>query len=197
MSEILGIDRTLIRVGSLGALFLSLAFAAFVLRRSGTENRLVAGLRERFVFGIPWGTVIVLAAVYALYYLLQGGGQDGGPVITGFRSWSLWYPQGTIFSSFAHASESHLLGNLFGALAFAPIAEYAWRHYPDEAVESTEGWRGNPYARIAVFVVGVFAVGLLGSVIVPGAVIGFSGVVFAFAGFALVTFPIEIGRAHV
>lgn len=188
--SVLGLDETLLHYGSLALLAISLLITGVVLRRFGEGTRLVAGLRERFVFGIPWGTVIILTAVYALYYLLQGGGQDGGPVITGFRSWSLWYPQGTLFSPFAHASESHLMGNLFGALAFAPIAEYAWRHYPDEQTESTAGWRGNPHARIGVFVVTVLVVGVLGSIIVPGAVIGFSGLVFAFAGFALVTFPI-------
>lgn len=189
MSE-LGVDETLLRFGSLAALAFALFLAGFVLKRFGGNTRLFAEVRERFVFGVPWGTVVVLAVVYAFYYLFQGGGQDGGPIITGFRSWSLWYPQGTLFSSFAHSSDSHLVGNLFGALAFAPIAEYAWRHYPDGRTEPTDGWRGNPYARIGLFVVVVLVVGILGSVVVPGAVIGFSGIVFAFAGFALVTFPI-------
>ena len=193
MSE-LGVDERLLRTGSLAVLGVVLVLTGFVLRRFGGETRLGSELRERFVFGIPWGTVVAIAAVYALYYLVQGGGQDGGPIVTGFRSWSLWYPQGTLLSSFAHGSRSHLIGNLFGTVAFAPIAEYAWRHYPD-GDEPAEGWRGDPHARIGVFVVAVFLVGVLGSVVVPGAVIGFSGVVFALAGFALVTFPIATALA--
>lgn len=188
MGELLGVDTTVLRLVSLILLGLSILITAAVLRTLGDDPPLVSGLRERFVFGIPWGTVIVIVTVYAFYYLLQGGGEDGGPVVTGFRSWSLWYGQGTLFSSFAHSSESHLMGNLFGALTFAPIAEYAWRHYPERLDD--DGWQTNPYARIALFVAGVFLVGLLGSIIVPGAIIGFSGVVFAFAGFALITFPL-------
>jgi hypothetical protein len=189
MSEVLGIDETLLRVGSLVALAGGLAASAFVLSRVEDPTRLLAGLRERFVFGAPWGTITVIALVVAVYYLLQGGGKAGGPIVTGFRSWSLWYPQGMLFSSFAHFSDGHLTGNLIGTVAFAPLAEYVWRHYPDEA--DLTGWRANPYARIGLFVLGVGAVGILGSVIVPGAVIGFSGVVFAFAGFTIVTAPIK------
>ena len=188
----LGIDETLLRIVSLGALAGALLLCGFVLARLGEdENRLVAGLRERFVFGIPWGTAIVILLVYAIYYLVQGGGKPGGPIVVGFRSWSLWYPESILLSSFTHASESHLMGNLFGALAFAPIAEYAWRHCPENREDERMGdWWDNHYLRIAVFVLAVFVVGVLGSLIVPGPVIGFSGVVFAFAGFALVTFPI-------
>jgi len=188
----LGIDETLLRIVSLGTLAGALVLCGFVLARLGEdEDSLAAGLRERFVFGIPWGTAIVMLLVYATYYLVQGGGKAGGPVVVGFRSWSLWYPESILFSSFTHASKSHLIGNLFGTLAFAPIAEYAWRHYPENRDHERPGdWWDNPYARIALFVLAVFLVGLLGAVIVPGPVIGFSGVVFAFAGFALVTFPI-------
>ena len=193
MSE-LAVDERLLRTGSLAVLGVVLVFTGVVLRRFGAETRLAAELRERFVFGVPWGTVIVIAAVYALYYLVQGGGQDGGPIVTGFRSWSLWYPQGTLLSAFTHGNRPHLIGNLFGAVAFAPIAEYAWRHYPD-GDDSPAGWRGDPHARIGVFVGAVVLVGVLGSVVVPGAVIGFSGVVFALAGFALVTFPIATALA--
>jgi membrane associated rhomboid family serine protease len=184
----LGIDERLLRTGSLAVLAVVLLVTVFVLRRFGEETRLGAELRERFVFGVPWGTVIVIAAVYAIYYLVQGGGQDGGPIVTGFRSWSLWYPQGMLLSAFTHGSEAHLFGNLFGTVTFAPIAEYAWRHYPDG--ERADGWPNDPHARIGAFVAAVFLVGVLGSVVVPGAVIGFSAVVFALAGFALVTFPI-------
>lgn len=188
MSEVLGIDERLLRVGSLAVFAVALALSAFVLDRLGDRDRLLAGPRERFVFGVPWGTILVVAFVVAAYYLIQGGARAGGPIVTGFRSWSLWYPQGILFSSFTHLNDAHLVGNMVGTVAFAPVAEYAWRHYPATEVS---GWRGNPHARIGIFVGGIVLVGVLGSVIVPGAVIGFSGVVFAFAGFTIITAPVK------
>jgi membrane associated rhomboid family serine protease len=187
MSEVLGFDETLLRVGSYLALALAVLVAALVLSRLGDYSRLLAGPRERFVYGVPWGTLVTVAVVVAIYYGLQGGGKPGGPIITGFRSWSLWYPQGILLSSFAHFSDGHLVGNMTGTVVFAPLAEYIWGHYPDQP---KSGWRGDPRARIAVFVAAVGLVGILGSIVVPGAVIGFSGVVFAFAGFTIITAPV-------
>jgi len=180
----LGVDDALLETGSRLALVAALAVAAAVLVWLDDGDRLDP-LRERFVLGVPWGTVTVVAGLVAVYYLLQGGGRAGGPVVEGFRSWSVWYPQGVLLSSFAHASESHLTGNVFGTLAFAPLVEYIWRHHPEGATRIQ-----HPFARIGVFVLGVVAVGLAGALFVPGAVIGFSGVVFALAGFALVVRPL-------
>lgn len=192
MSQVPGVDETLLRIVSYVLLGVALLVSAAVLTRLSDEDGILAPLRERFVYGIPWGTVIVVVAVYGFYYLVQGGGQDGGPIVVGFRSWSLWAPGTMLFSSFAHANESHLIGNLFGTLAFAPLVEFAWGHYPRERetrILPSSLWK--PPVRIALFVVAVFLAGVAGSLIVPGAVIGFSGVVFAFAGFAVVTLPIR------
>jgi membrane associated rhomboid family serine protease len=186
-----GIDDSLLHWASLGALIFALLISVIVVTRFSERSDLIAPLRKRFVLGVPWGTAIVVVAVYAFYHLVQGGGEPGGPIITGFRSWSLWYPQSMVFSSFAHASKGHLISNLLGTVAFAPIAEYAFSHYPTErGTQTFTSWRTNPFARIVFFVVTVVLVGLLGSLLVPGAVIGFSGVVFAFAGFAIVTRPL-------
>jgi membrane associated rhomboid family serine protease len=179
--------RIVSRVGLIGALLLSLV----VVTRFSDDGSLLAPLRKRFVLGVPWGTVIVILLVYAVYRVVQGGGEPGGPIVVGFRSWSLWYPQGLLLSSFSHSSESHLIGNLLGTVAFAPIVEYAWSHYPRQrGSQSFSSWRTNPFVRIGVVVVATVLVGIGGALFVPGAVIGFSGVVFAFAGFALVTRPI-------
>lgn len=191
------IDETLFRLVSIGALAGTLILSLVIVTRFGDRD-VFEPLHERFVFGLPWGTLVVLLGVYLVFYLVQGGGRDGGPIITAFRSWSFWYPEGVLFSSFAHASNSHLTSNLLGTVAFAPIVEYAWGHYPPEEndgnVDDSGGMRhqlfATPPGRIALFVAGVFAVGLLDSLFVPGAVIGFSGVVFAFAGFALVVRPL-------
>lgn len=189
------LDEAVVSYGSLALLFLAVVLSILVVTRYSDGRSLFAPLRERFVLGIPWGTVIVIAAVYAFFYLVQGGGRDGGPLVTAFRSWSFWYPQGLFASSFSHASHSHLIGNLLGTLAFAPVVEYAWGHYPStESSTRIEAWKvrffGTPAGRITVFVAGVFLAGILGAMFVPGAIIGFSGVVFALAGFALVARPL-------
>jgi len=184
------IDEVLLEYVSIGALVVALALSVVVLRH-GEDRRLLEPIRERFVLGVPWGTVLIILGLYAVYFLAQGGDQSGGPIVAGFRSWSIWYPQGIVFSSFAHASDSHITGNVLGTVAFAPIVEYAWSHYPRErGSQSFSSWRTNPFARIGLFVVGVIVAGLLDSLFVPGAIIGFSGVVFVFAGFAVVTAPI-------
>jgi len=169
-------------------------------------------LRSRLLFGVPWGTLIVVAGLAGVYYLLQGGGRPGGPVATGFRSWSIWYPEGLLLSSFAHSSDGHLISNLTATLAFAPLVEYAWGHLGDgetgtkigdggtaarESDGRADGLRrarrlARPGARIGAFVLAVLAVGVAGSLFVPGAVIGFSGVVFAFAGVAIVAAPLGL-----
>ncbi len=172
------------------ALLAALGFSAYVLRGRHAARPLDP-LRERFVLGVPWGTLISILGVLAVYYLLQGGGQPGGPVVVGFRSWSFTYPIGMLTAAFAHASEEHITGNLLGTVAFAPVAEYAWSHYPmGRGSHSFSDWRHNPFVRVLLFVFGVFLVGLATSFFTPGALIGFSGVVFAFGGFAIVTRPL-------
>ena len=180
----LGVEAPLLETVSLLAVVLAGVVAiATVVRFSDTA--LLDPLRERFLLGVPWGTASVIIGLVGVYYLVQGGSSDGGPVVQGFRSWSVWYPQGVLFSSFAHASESHLRGNILGTLTFAPIVEYAWCHRAPASARVQ-----SPYARVGVFVLGTVAVGLAGALFVPGAIIGFSGVVFALAGFALVVRPL-------
>ncbi|MFC7133879.1 MULTISPECIES: rhomboid family intramembrane serine protease [Salinibaculum] len=187
----LPLDESLLEALSLWALAAGLAYAAYVLVRAGGLRPLTDRLRRRFVLGVPWGTLIVVLGVLGVYFLLQGGGQRGGPVVVAFRSWSFSYPFGLVLAPFSHANEGHITGNLLSTLAFAPVAEYAWSHYATERGSHSFGsWRTNPFARIAAFVVGVFVVGVITSVFIPGALIGFSGVVFAFGGFALVTKPV-------
>jgi membrane associated rhomboid family serine protease len=174
---------------SLALLLLALAIAYLVLRRE--DGRVFDPLRRRFVLGVPWGTVIVIVGVWAVYQFVQGGSKPGGPVVVGFRSWSFFYPQGMLFSSFAHGSESHLFGNLVGTVLFGTAAEYVWSHYPQTRGSKTfSSWLTNPFVRILTFVLAVFVVGILASMFVPVAAIGFSSVVFAFAGMAVVTAPI-------
>jgi membrane associated rhomboid family serine protease len=149
--------------------------------------------RERLVLGVPWGTLLASGFVLAVYFFVQGGLENWyRPTVIPFRSWSYLYPLGTLVSGFAHSGAGHLTGNLIGTLVFGTIAEYAWSHFPrDQGATVGSSIRTNPYARaLLLFPGGVIGVGILTGVFSLGPTIGFSGVVFALAGFALTRFPI-------
>jgi membrane associated rhomboid family serine protease len=173
----------------LAAMVASLAVAQ---RLSSSDRRLTDLLRRRFVLGVPWGTLLTLVGVLSVYWFLQGGWDNPyRPLTVPFYSWSYYYPLGTITSPFAHRGMGHLTGNLRSALVFAPLVEYAIGHYPRERGSSSfSSLRTNPFARIFAVPVGSLVVGLLTGVFSLGPVIGFSGVVFAYAGFAFVTRPL-------
>ena len=157
------------------------------------DRGLFARLRRRFVLGVPWGTVVTVLGVLAVYLFVQGGYTHWNrPVVIPFRAWSYLAPLGMFTAGFSHAGPGHLLGNLFGTLALAPIVEYAFGHFPRERGTSSFGsLRANPYVRaFVVFPAAVVAVGVTLTLFTLGPVIGFSGVVFAFAGFALVYYPL-------
>jgi membrane associated rhomboid family serine protease len=149
-------------------------------------------LRRRFVFGLPLGTLTTVAVVLAVYLFVQSGLANWyRPVTIPFRAWSYFYPLGMATAAFSHMGSGHLIGNLIGTLTLAPLVEYAWGHYPRRrGATAFSSWRTNPFVRsLLVFPAAVVAVGLLTAVFSVGPIIGFSGVVFAFAGFALVYYP--------
>lgn len=172
------------------------------------DGRLLSPLRNRFVFGVPWGSVVTLLGVLGVYLFVQGGYWHWyRPVVIPFRAWSYFEPLGMVVGGFAHAGPGHLLGNLFGALTLAPVVEYILGHYPPDGKrkshdgespaesrslrERFDGFRRNPFVRAFLLLpVGVGIVGVLLTMFTIGAVIGFSGVVFALAGFALVRYPL-------
>jgi membrane associated rhomboid family serine protease len=157
----------------------------------GTDRRLDR-LRRRFVLGVPWGTVLTITAVSLVYLFLQGGIQDPrDPLVIPFRSWSYRYPLGMLTAAFTHSSLGHVTGNLVATAAFGSVAEYAWGHYPRRRGSHSFGsWRANPYARILVVPAAAFVVGIFTALFALGPVVGFSGVVFAIAGFAIVQRPL-------
>ena len=180
-------------------LVLTIVGSILVVRAvDGSNTRLEAKLRERLVLGVPWGTLVTVALVLCVYLFIQDGITDfDNPVTIPFRAWSYFYPLGILTASFSHAGSNHLVGNLAGTLVVAPIAEYAWSHYPpkDAGNENDGSWtkavRSNPWMRaIVIFPLAVLGIGLVTSLFAVGPVIGFSGVVFAFAGFAIVRYPI-------
>lgn len=169
---------------------LAALISIFVVRRLDSHDR--TALRTRLLGGVPWGTLITIGGVLSVYLFIQGGLSNWyRPVVIAFRAWSYFYPLGMVLAPFSHVSPNHLLGNLIGTLALAPLAEYAWGHYPEErGAETFSALRTNPYARVLAVPVAAVLGGLFTSFFALGPVIGFSGVVFAFAGFALVRYPL-------
>jgi len=109
----------LFRVGVVAALLASVAVAFLVDRPAALGAR----LRERFVLGVPWGTLVSAGVVLAVYLLLQGGLRNWyAPVTIPFRAWSYFYPLGVVTAAFSHNGASHLIGNLVGTLTLAPLA---------------------------------------------------------------------------
>jgi len=177
---------------SLAAMVVTATLALYGIYRLDGRRRWGGTLRRRFVLGVPWGTVIVAGFVLAVYLFVQGAfGRLHEPVVVPFRSWSYRYPLGMVTAPFAHGDLGHLTGNLLSTVVFAPLVEYAWGHYPTERGSRSFGsLRTNPYARIAAFVVAVLLVGIATSFLVPGPLVGFSGVVFALAGYLIVARPV-------
>lgn len=164
-----------------------------VVRLARPAGRWGEALRRRFVLGLPLGTVTVVLFVLAVYLFVQGGWDRWyAPTVLPFRAWSYFYPLGMLTAGFAHNGPSHLLVNLTGTVVFGPLVEYAWGHFPRERGSRSFGspWH-NPFVRALIVFPGiVIGVGLLTSLFALGPIIGLSGVVFAFAGFALVRYPV-------
>lgn len=162
----------------------------------GGSERWRALTEDRFVYGAPWGTLLTVGLVVAFYLFAQDGLTHwGDPLTLPFVSWSYFYPLGVLTSGFAHGSPAHLTGNMAGTLAFGVVAEYTWGHYPPTRRDRTtllgaeRGWLARPWIRVLAVVVAMCAAAVVTAVFSFGPGLGFSGAVFAIAGFALVTRP--------
>ena len=197
------------RIAVFAALLLALVFVWY---REG-RGRWRALLGERFIYGVPWGTAIVVAVVLAFYLLAQDGLRNwSDPLTLPYITWSFFYPTGFLTAGIAHASPAHLVSNTTATLALAPLAEYAWSHYPPNRQggekPSTDGEsdviHSGPsaplsslkalLARPSIRAVVIFPGALLGTALVTsvfslGPGLGFSGAVYAILGFALVNYP--------
>ena len=209
---------------------LVVAALAVVYRTDRPSGAWTRALRSRLLLGVPWGTLVTVAAVIAVYLFVQSGLENPNrPVVIPFRSWSYLYPEGMFWAGLAHSSRSHITGNLLSTLVAGGLAEYAFGHFPDgrgvdEASETEDGatrsgrltlaavreslptlaairdglaagdrpLAANPYVRAFVVVPGsLLSFAVLSSLFALGPVIGFSGVVFALWGFALVFYPLS------
>jgi membrane associated rhomboid family serine protease len=171
----------------------AVAGAAIAVLSVGEGRAAFRTVRSRLLFGLPLGSLVVTAVVVGFYLLVQFGSRGlGSPLVLPFVSWSYFYPLGVLTAPFAHAGLGHVTGNVIATLALAPLAEYAFSHFPTGRGESAFGsWRTNPYVRaLVLFPLGVVGVAFLTGIFSWGATIGFSGVVYAFAGFALVRYPL-------
>ncbi|MFB6114411.1 MAG: rhomboid family intramembrane serine protease [Halodesulfurarchaeum sp.] len=175
------------------AILVSLLASLLIVPRLDPVSSVGRHLRSRLLLGLPWGTLVVVSSLIAFFLFVQGAyWHPGEPLTIPFTSWSYRYPLGLLTAPFAHKSLSHLTGNVIGFLTVGSLAEYWFSHFPQGDGQSAFGdWRTNPYVRAFVlFPIGVAGLGLLTSVFAWGAIIGFSGVVFAAVGFAIVRFPI-------
>ena len=153
--------------------------------------------RKRLVMGVPWGTIVAVVGVAAFYLFVQDGlANPRNPLDIPFRAYSYLYPLGILTAGFAHSGLGHVTGNLLSTLVFGSLAEYAWSHFPRRRGSfSFSSPLSNPVVRIAIWTCAIATAAVLTSVFGLGPVIGFSGVVYAFVGFALVRFPIATAVA--
>ncbi|TQQ82912.1 rhomboid family intramembrane serine protease [Halonotius terrestris] len=175
-------------------LFLVLALTASVatLFALGQPREWSRQLTDRLLYGVPWGTLIVMVGLLAVFYGLQDGASDTGPIVLPFRAWSYLDPFGIVVAGFAHSSTSHLMGNLIGTLVLGSFAEFIWGHHTPRRTDTVfhELWT-HPVARaVGVFPAVVVALTIVGTAVALGPIIGFSIVVFAFAGFTVVRYPL-------
>ncbi|WP_324758454.1 rhomboid family intramembrane serine protease [Haloarcula sp. GH36] len=159
-----------------------------VRRLSG--ERLTDPLRSRLLLGVPWGTLLTITGVLLVYFVLQGAWNNARPLVTPFRTWSYFYPLGILTGPFTHGGQGHVTGNVVGTLVYGTVVEYAWGHYPTErGTQTFTSLRTNPYARVLAVPIASVVVGVFTGLFSLGPVVGFSGVVFAMAGFALLVRP--------
>ncbi|MGM0447684.1 MAG: rhomboid family intramembrane serine protease [Methanobacteriota archaeon] len=229
VAEALTSDAVHLAAGGV-AVVVALAAVLLVERAGGRWTR---ALRSRLLLGVPWGTLVVIAGLIGVYLFVQSGVDDPNrPVVIPFRSWSYFYPEGLVWSSFAHSGRGHITGNLLSTLVAGGLTEYAYGHFPDGRevderdrlavclrrlpsrlrglpshlrrlpgrirtvpgrVAVVESPAENPYVRAFLIVPGAaVAFGLLSALFALGPVIGFSVVVFAYWGFALVSRPVAV-----
>ena len=128
VAEALTSDAVHLAAGGVGVV-VAIAAVYLVDRPSDDWTR---APRSRLLLGVPWGTLFVIAGVIGVYLFVQSGIDDPNrPVVIPFRSWSYFYPEGLVWSSFAHAGRGHLTGNLLSAVVAGGLAEYAYGHFPD------------------------------------------------------------------
>jgi membrane associated rhomboid family serine protease len=179
-------------------LLVTAAVSVVVLYRiAAPGGRWARQLRSRLLLGIPWGTLTILLFLLGVFLFVQGAYSGDifdprQPVTYAFTSWSYDYPLGVLTAAFSHGSFGHFFGNVVALAVFGSITEYAYGHFPLERGAQPHRSPGrSPYVRPLVFVGVVLFISLVTAAFSPGPIIGFSGVVYALAGFAIVYRPLS------
>ena len=149
-------------------------------------------LTDRLLFGMPWGTVVLMAVLLAVYGGLQDGFGAADPIVLPFRAWSYLDPVGMVVAGLAHANTSHLIGNLLGTLLLGSVTESLWGHHTNRRTTTRlhAAWTQPVVRAVVIFPAAGILLSVLGALVALGPIIGFSMVVFAFAGFTLVQAPV-------
>lgn len=173
------------------------ALSAYVCYRLvAPRGRLSRRIRSRLLVAVPWGTLLTLLFLLGMFLFVQGAYSGDifdprQPVTYAFTAWSYDYPLGVLTAAFSHGSFGHFLGNAIALVVFGSIAEYGYSHFPTgRGRQVSYGSRNGPYVRAFSFFLGTLLVGLVTAAFTPGSVIGFSGVVYALAGLALILRPL-------
>lgn len=150
-------------------------------------------LCDRWLYGVPWGSLVVVGFVLAVYLFPQRGFWDWyRPIVVAYTAVSIFDPTGWLLAGFAHTSPGHLRGNITSTLVFGPIVEWIWRHKPaSEPRDFEPSWSQIPLVRAFVlFPLGVGIIGVTAALFSWGPVIGFSVAVYALIGIAVVHYPV-------
>ena len=111
------------------------------------RGRWRAVLTDRFVYGVPWGSILSLLLVVLVYLFVQSGIESwSDPVVTPFRSWSYSYVLGLLTAGFTHAGPDHLARNLLAAAVPSQLVEYALGHYRPTPAATPAAVRARPPA---------------------------------------------------
>jgi hypothetical protein len=117
------------------AIVVSLVFAWYASDRRWGDH-----VSDRLLYGIPWGTLVIVGINIVFYFGVQGCLRNfDDPVVLPFVSWSYFYPVGMLTSGIAHGSANHIIGNMAGTIVLAPIAEHARGHHPPETQDDPPG----------------------------------------------------------
>lgn len=181
----LGVDGSTVW---LAASVLALAGSLVLLHRTDLPVRAYARrLRTRWLWGLPWGTLVVIGWLFAVYLFVQRGWWHWyRPVVVAFTAVAMWDPTGWLLAGFSHVSPAHLRGNVTTTLVFAPIVEWIWGHRTGR-----EGPLSAPGIRAFVlFPLGVAGITVFATLSSWGPVIGFSVGAYALIGIVLVHRPV-------
>ncbi len=150
-------------------------------------------LCERFILGVPWGSLLVIAGLFGVYLFIQRGWWHWHqPVVVAYTAASMFDPTAWLLAGFAHSGPGHLRNNVTTTLIFGPLVEWIWGHYPrDERRRWEPEWSRTPWMRaMLIFPAGIFMIGVTAALFSWGPVIGFSVAAFALIGIVVVYNPV-------